>query len=73
MDWAVILESVKGAVPFMAVVLQVLGSLVVVASVLVKLTPSQSDDALIERAKAIPVLGSLIVALERFSVFARKE
>lgn len=67
LDWLVSLW------PVAKVALIVVGSLVVVASTIVKLTPNQDDDALLAKLKAVPVLGALLVALERFSVFSRKE
>lgn len=73
MDIGQILDFLVGVLPVAGVILQVLGSLVVLSSVVVALTPSQDDDAFLVRIKAIPVLGALVVALERFSVVSRKE
>lgn len=73
MDIGQLLDFLVGVLPVAGVVLQVLGSLVVLSSVVVALTPSQDDDALLVRIKEIPVVGALVVALERFSVVSRKE
>lgn len=67
LDWLVSLW------PVAKVALIVMGSLVVVASTIIKLTPNQDDDALWVKLKAVPVLGALLTALERFSVLSRKE
>lgn len=72
MDISVVLEWVKGAWPVAGVVLQIMGSCVIVASVVVKATESKSDDEAFAKLKAIPLLGLLIVGLERFSLFDRK-
>lgn len=58
--------------PKALIVLQVLGSLVVLASAYVAVTPSQEDDALAARIRAIPVVGALVAALERFSIIDRR-
>lgn len=73
MDVGAILDTLVGLVPVLKTVLVVLGSLVVVATVLVKITPSQEDDALLVKLKAVPILGALLTALEKFSVLSRKE
>ena len=72
MDITAILEWLKTMVPVAGVVLQVMGSCVIVASVIVKATESKSDDEAFAKLKAIPILGALIIALERFSLFDRK-
>ena len=72
MDVSVVLEWVKGVFPVAGVVLQIMGSFVIVASVVVKATQSKSDDEAFAKFKSIPILGSLINGLERFSLFDRK-
>lgn len=72
MDMSLILEWVKSLAPVAGIILQVLGTLVVVASIVVKATQSQSDDEAFARVKALPIIGSLVVALERFSIIERK-
>ena len=49
------------------------GSLVFLMSVIVKLTPSKSDDAFMEQLKAMPIVGKLVAFLESFSIFQRKD
>lgn len=53
-------------------VLMGLGSLVVLASAYVKVTPSQEDDAWFAKLEAIPVLGNFIQFVLRFSAIQRK-
>lgn len=72
MDAGTILGWLDKAWPVVHPVLVVLGSLVVIATLVVQITPSTEDDALWNKVKAVPVLGSLIVALEAFSVIGRK-
>lgn len=73
MELGALLDMLVGAIPVARVVLEVLGSLVVIGTIVVSLTPSQDDDAVLERLKAVPILGSLILAVERFSIVVRKE
>jgi len=73
MDLDFLLNWVKGLGPVVMYVLAALGSLLVIMSAVVKLTPSQDDDAFLNKVKAIPLLGSLLIALEKFSVVSRKE
>lgn len=68
-----ILGLVPGAVPVVNLVLVILGSLVVLASVYVKLTPSQDDDAWFAKMEAVPVLGDVIKFVLKFSVISRKD
>lgn len=72
MDIQMILDWLGQKLPFLPALLAVLGSLVVAATAFVAATPSQDDDALLTRIKEIPVIGSIILALERFSVILRK-
>lgn len=51
----------------------ILGSLIVVASTYVKLTPTTTDDAWWAKLEAIPVVGWIIMLVSKFSVFKRKE
>lgn len=73
MDVGGLLDSLVKLLPVAKTVLAVMGCLVVLMTAVVKLTPSQEDDALLVKLKGIPVLGALIEALERFSLFSRKE
>jgi hypothetical protein len=72
MDLQMVLDWLVQKLPVLPLILGVLGSLVVVATALVAVTPNQDDDALLAKIKAIPVLGSILVALEKFSVIQRK-
>lgn len=68
-----VLALLVGALPVAKIILEILGSLVIIATVVVKLTPSQGDDAFLEKVKVIPVLGDVLRAIEKFSVISRKE
>ena len=67
-----VLEFLKNAAPWVEYVLMGLGSAIVVAEVVVLLTPSSSDNEAWAKIKAIPVLGSFISAITKFSVIASK-
>lgn len=70
--WDGILVTLSGMVPWGAMALQVVGGLCVVASAVVKVSPSVEDDnwwsALLEK----PMIGPLLKALLKFSVFQMK-
>ena len=72
MDMQPVLDWLVAHVPMALIILQVLGSLVVAATIFVGMTPNQDDDALLLKVKTIPIVGSLIEALERFSLILRK-
>lgn len=60
-------------IPVLQVILVILGSLVVLASTYVKLTPTQDDDAWFAKVEAVPVLGDVIKFLLKFSAISRKD
>lgn len=72
MEIQMVIDWLVEKIPVLPVILSVLGSLVVAATAFVAATPSQDDDAWLNKVKAIPVIGSIVLALERFSVIARK-
>lgn len=68
---AVVLKLVSVS-PLVALIVGVLGTLVVIAQVIIPLTPSKSDDAAWEKIKGIPVLGAALSALTKFAVIQKK-
>jgi hypothetical protein len=73
MDMSLILAWVNSIHPIAHLVLVILGSLVVLATIYVKLTPSVDDDAMLAKIEAMPVIGSLLNGLMAFSVIQRKD
>ena len=73
MDLSFILSYLNSIHPIAHLVLVILGSLVVLATAYVKLTPSVEDDAALARIEGAPVIGVLIRGLMSFSVVQRKE
>lgn len=71
MDLTPILDGLAASLPLAKMILQILGTLVLVGSAYVAITPSKSDDAWFAKLEAIPLLGSLLVALQKFSLFQR--
>jgi hypothetical protein len=59
--------------PVAAYILMALGSLLVIVSSVVALTPSKKDDEFLEKVHGIPVLGQLVLALRKFSVIEKKK
>jgi hypothetical protein len=72
MDMEVILQMIVAKVPVAGAVLMALGGLVVVAQVYIALSPSKDDDALLQKAEGVPVLGALLKALKSFAPIQRK-
>lgn len=58
--------------PVAALIVGILGTLVVIAQVIIPMTPSKSDDAAWDKVKSVPVLGALISALTNFAVIQKK-
>lgn len=73
MDLSIILSALVVQYPILASVLAVLGSLVVVGTVYVKITPSKTDDAWFDKLEAIPLVGTVLKLLVSFSPIERKD
>ena len=58
--------------PIVGVVLAGLGSLLVFASAIVKLTPSKKDDEMLENLKKNSIFKKMFEILEKFSVISKK-
>lgn len=67
------LELLMKNYPVVILVLSGIGTLVVAATAFVAATPSKTDDAKLEEIKKKPVIGSIIIFLERFSTVSRKD
>lgn len=67
MDLMPIIQGLMAKFPALSMILVVLGSLVVLAQVLIPLTPSKADDAAWAKINSIPVIGSLIKILLSFA------
>lgn len=72
MDFDMILPMLVAKFPILAGIFLVLGLLVVLAQVIIPLTPSKKDDAAWDKIKQIPVLGSVISALVAFAPIQKK-
>ena len=69
-----VLQLLVGLIgPYGVVIFAALGGLYVLASVVVALTPSKKDDEALQKLKNIPVLGSVLSALETLSPIKRKD
>lgn len=53
--------------PMISLVVAVLGLLVVVAQVVVSMTPGKTDDEILAKLKSVPVLGALLKVLASFA------
>ncbi len=62
----------SGLHPIVATVLVALGALVVIAQVVVGITPSKSDDAAWEKIKGMPFLGAFLSALASLAPIQKK-
>lgn len=59
--------------PIVNLVLNILGTLVVLATVYVKLTPNKEDDAWFKKLESLPVVGPIIHTIMNFSYVQRKD
>jgi hypothetical protein len=74
------MEALQGLVatllakfPVLSLVLGGLGTLLVLAQVVVLVTPTKKDDEALAKAEGVPVLGSLLVLLKSFALVQKKE
>lgn len=72
MDLDILLGMLVGAWEPAKLILEILGGLVVVGLGVVAVTPSQADDAFVAKMNSIPVLGALILAVQKFSPIQKK-
>lgn len=73
MDVSAILMLLVAKFPSVALILAALGALVVFAQAIVLISPSKSDDAVLDKIMAVPVVGALVKALVSFAPIQRKE
>lgn len=66
------LMELVAKMPVIGYVLMGLGGLLALAQIVVLITPSKEDDAFVEKVKAIPVLGQILLFLESFAPFQKK-
>lgn len=59
--------------PLLATILAILGALVIVAGIVVKITPTKKDDKWWKKAKSMPLVGMLFRLFEAFSPISRKK
>jgi hypothetical protein len=67
-----LVAKLVGLSPIAALIIGILGTLVVIAQVVITVTPSKSDDAAWDKIKSIPVLGSVLSILTSFAVIQKK-
>ena len=68
-DWAPIFEYLGGLVSWAPIALSGLGTLVVVETFIDSVVPDEKDGGFMKKAMGVPVLGSFLGALSRFSPF----
>jgi hypothetical protein len=70
MDFNAILDVFSAAYSWAPIVLTILGSLVVGGTIVDKLVPDEKDNGFMTKLYNYPILGTLLKALVRFSVFS---
>ena len=74
MEWLQsLVMSLVDKYPIVSTILMVLGSLVVLAQIIVPLTPTKKDDKILEDIKGKPWLKSLLDFFVSFAVFQKKD
>ena len=58
--------------PALSGVLMILGSLVVLGQVVVILTPSKSDEEAYNKIMGMPIVGTLLTVISKFSIIQKK-
>lgn len=73
------MEAIQGLIaelvvkmPIVGFILMGLGGLVVLAQIVVAITPSKDDDAFVAKVKSIPILGQVIALIEAFAPLQKK-
>lgn len=72
MEWSPILDYAKTLAPWMGYALMGLGSLVVIGTAIDQVIPDEKDGGFMKKIIAIPVLGSFLNAVAKFSPFNYK-
>jgi hypothetical protein len=72
MDLEQILNALVSQSDIVLYVLTALGTLVVLGTVYVKLTPTKKDDEQLSKLESSPVLGTILKILVKFSPISRK-
>ena len=73
MDFSTVLDFLVAQFPVLNLIFVVLGALVVVGTVVDSLVDDKIDGGFSKKILAIPVLGSILNALKRFSPFNIKD
>jgi amino acid permease len=69
MEWSAILDYAKTLAPWVQYVFVGLGSLVVIGTAVDSVIPDEKDGGFMKKVMAIPVLGSFLQAVAKFSPF----
>ena len=73
MDWAPIFDWIMGMAPWAGYALAFLGGLVVFGTFVDQIIPDEKDGGFMKKLFSIPILGSFLEAVARFSPFNVKE
>lgn len=71
-DLSVILDWLASQLPLAKDIMAWIGTLIVAATGIVKLTPSQKDDEFLEKVLERSMVSKFLSAIEKFSVIKRK-
>lgn len=72
MEWLAILDYIKTLAPWASYVFIGLGSLTVIGTAVDSVIPDEKDGGFMKKLMAMPVLGSLLQDLAKFSPFNYK-
>lgn len=73
MEGDILLNLIVGLHPIARIVVEILAVVCSIAVGLIAITPYKGDDAALEHIKQMPVIGSFLAALLKFSPFGKKE
>lgn len=69
MEWSVILDYLMTLAPWVQYVFVVLGSLVVIGTAVDAVIPDAKDNGFMKKILATPIIGTLLLAVSKFSPF----
>ncbi|MDB4330188.1 hypothetical protein N9948_00475 [bacterium] len=73
MDWTPILAYLQGVAPWATNALMILGTLVLIGTVVDAMVDDEKDKGFMKKALALPLVGSLLNHLKKFSPFNVKD
>lgn len=72
MDLEILMQTLANKYPWLLLVLSLIGTIVVFATAIIKITPSKKDDEILEGLLGKPLIQKILEVLEKFSLIKLK-